>query len=98
MRRAKIKSAHVLRCAIYGCDFGLLGVALFLMLSLQTGGINNEIAFLLLMIFPLVATYRLMFAYKSYLRFDHPFLTVAASQIVVFLVMLNVLLYWTQRW
>jgi hypothetical protein len=97
MRRAKIKSAHVLRCAIYGCDFGLLAVTLFAAASMQVGP-NSSTAFIFVMIFPLVATYRLMFAYKLYLRFSHPLLTVAVSQIMVFLVMLNVLLYWTQRW
>lgn len=36
-----------------------------------------------------IVFYRLTIAYKHYLRFDHPFLTVLASQVIVALVFLN---------
>jgi hypothetical protein len=98
MRRAMIKPSHVLRCAIYGCDFALLAVALLATISFLPRTSYRSIPYLLIMILPIVATDRLAFAYKRYLRFSHPFLTVAASQIVVFLVMFDVLLNWTHWW
>jgi hypothetical protein len=98
MRRAMIKPGHVLRCAIYGCDFTLLAIALLATISLLPRDYGRSIPYLLMIVFPIVATYRLAFAYKRYLRFSHPFLTVAASQIVVFLVMFDVLLNWTHWW
>jgi hypothetical protein len=38
-----------------------------------------------------VAGYRLIVAYRHYLRFDHPTLTVLAAQIVALLVFLNIM-------
>ena len=98
MRRAMIKPGHVLRCAIYGCDFALLAIALLATILLLPRDYSRSTAYPLMMIFPIVATYRLAFAYKRYLRFSHPFLTVAASQVVVFLVIFDVLLNWTRWW
>ena len=98
MRRAMIKPSHVLRCAMYGCDFVLLAIALLATISFLPRTSYRSIPYLLMMILPIVSTYRLAFAYKRYLRFSHPFLTVAASQIVVFLVMFDVLLNWTHWW
>jgi hypothetical protein len=97
MRRAKIKFAHVLRCAIYGCNFGFLAAGVLGLLWLL-GGLNQSAGYILLLIFPIVGTYRLAFAYEQYLRFSHPFLTVAASQFVVLLAMLDVIVNWTNWW
>jgi hypothetical protein len=98
MRRARIKPSHVVRCAIYGCDLGLLAIVLLAIISFRSEGFDRSIPYHVLMILPIVATYRLMFAYRYYLRFSHPFLTVAASQIVVFLLVFDVLLNWTHWW
>jgi len=40
-----------------------------------------------------VVEYRLVMAYRHYLRFDRPFLTILASQVIAGLLVLNVLLY-----
>jgi hypothetical protein len=98
MRRARIKTGHVLRCAIYGCDFSFLLAAILVALSFSFGWRDRSDAFVLMMICPLVALYRLTFAYKRYLRFNHPFFTVLASQVMVFLATFVVLLNWTQWW
>lgn len=82
MRRAKIRNAHLLRCAIYGCDFPLLAGAI-LMAMLSSGGGPQEQATAAAVVCPWIAGYRLTFAYRNYLRFDHPFLTVVASQVIV---------------
>jgi len=39
----------------------------------------------------LVATYRLTVAYRKYMRFDRPLLTIAAAQAVVLLIVVNLL-------
>jgi hypothetical protein len=98
MRRARIKTGHVLRCAIYSCDFGLLLAAILLILSFDSAGQRWSDTYLLLMICPILALYRLTFAYKRYLRFSHPFFTVLASQVMVFLATFIVLLNWTHWW
>jgi hypothetical protein len=98
MRRARIKTGHVLRCAIYGCDFGLLVAAVLLIISLYPGWPQRSDAYLLLLICPILALYRLTFAYKRYLRFSHPFFTVLASQVMVFLATLIVVLNCTKWW
>ena len=97
MRRAKIKFSHVLRCAIYGCDFGFL-MAMLLGWLWVTGNLNQSAGYILLVIFFFVATNRLGQAYEYYLRFSHPVLTVAASQIVVLLAMLDIVVNWTNWW
>jgi hypothetical protein len=98
MRRAKIKTSHVLRCAIYGCDFCLLLTALLTLLSFWWRWDVKSVAYMVLLPCSILATYRLTFAYKRYLRFSHPFLTVLASQIVVFLVIFDVMVNWMGWW
>jgi hypothetical protein len=105
MRRAKVSPAHVLRAAVYGCDFGLLAVAAAAVLYGITAGDRPLAA--MIPVWPLsrfarpmllaialcavVATYRLSFAYGRYLRFHRPLLTVLASQLLVALLVLVVL-------
>ena len=117
MRRAKVSPAHVLRAAVYGCDFGLMicitaAVVFspaevgyprllrgpFLGSQLPSGPFPPRDMPLLLVLATcgLVATYRLAVAYRLYLRFDRPLLTVAASQVIVLLLVLLALL-WTVK-
>ena len=52
---------------------------------------------LIWLVIALAGVYRLWQAYRHYLRFDHPFGTVLASQCVVGLFMLN-LFFWVVLW
>ncbi len=98
MRRAHLDGRHVLRVAVYGCDFGLLlatlMVAAAVLIAHATGlrtwldeAPAHGVAPLLGVVLACaaVATYRLSFAYARYLRFDRPVLTVLAAQAVVVL-------------
>lgn len=97
MRRAKVRAAHVVRVVVYCGDVFLWTGAAFALLGLLrwTGILSRgrmwddalaarqtATAFLLL---ALVAAYRLGVAYRRYLRFDHPWATVVAAQVVVLL-------------
>ncbi len=96
MRRAQVRWTHVLRVALYGCDFGLL-IAAFCVVTgcLMTQSTDLRIwarhapshaaapAVALVLACAAVATYRLRLAYARYLRFDHPTLTVVAAQVIV---------------
>jgi hypothetical protein len=101
MRRARIRPVHVARCVVYSFDAvvwlaaGLFAaaaatMALALLLSKRDFTLLTVIDFAAFLLVPLVV-YRLVTAYKHYLRFDHPFLTVLASQVIAGLVVLNVL-------
>jgi hypothetical protein len=98
MARAKINMAHVLRAVIYGCDFGLTMALLQAYLFQNTGRHVDEGWNCVVIAFAcgVVGTYRLSFAYSRYLRFHLPFLTVLASQVIVFLVVFVVLLQYTK--
>ncbi len=101
MKRAKVNPRHVLRCVAYSFDMavwvGVLGIAATVlvaasgrmsMMSIFAMGalIALECLSLLFMI------HRLWVAYRRYLRFDRPFATIVASQVIVGLTALNVLL------
>ena len=98
MRRAKVKSDHVLRCVLYSCDaglyVGLLG-ALVVPPAVQwlLPGYPAQFAFLMAAAFVFAAFtgHRLAAAYRHYLRFDHPTATALASQAIVLLAVLVVL-------
>ena len=101
MRRARVRPGHVLRCVIYAGDvfiwWGLLLVlrALADWISMtrdywdDTQAVQQTTGAFLFMAIP--AVYRLGVAYRRYLRFDRPWLTVLASQVVVFLIYVTVL-------
>jgi hypothetical protein len=106
MRRAKIANAHVLRCVLYSFDLlfwiGALTIGLSVASMLIAGSLPRQSAHvfliglaLLLLLFLPVAVYRLWWAYRLYLRFDHAFGTVFASQLIVFLAIFNVLMLLT---
>lgn len=103
MRRARVRASHVLRCAIYSGDvlvwFALAGgiVAVTgLHVWLSTGGgwsVSAVGLFLMLLIAtPLVYTYRLVVAYRRYLKFDHAVATVLTSQVIAGLCLLIVVM------
>jgi hypothetical protein len=93
MRRARVKVVHVLRCVVYSFDV-LLWVTLAAMLMdllevvpdpyqiLQV--LRNGVEWVWLAIVVLVI-YRLIMAYRLYLRFDHPAATVLATQVICLL-------------
>ena len=100
LRKAKVRAVHVLRVAVYGCDFGLLLTAVIATAApfgksvptpfgLPSGsGVDYQVAGALLVAAATcaaVATVRMTFAYAQYLRFDRPLMTVLSAQAIVFL-------------
>lgn len=94
-KRARIRTAHVLRCAVYSAD-AYFWLALLLLLTslaptfrltpLSGRGDGPELIFTLAVLaFAGVVLYRLNAALRLYLRFDRPFATALASQAIVFL-------------
>ena len=94
LRQAQVHTGHVLRVAVYGCDFGLLvGVAVlgFVPVAGRRFARSDDgtaLAYLALFC-GAVAAVRLSVAYGRYLRFHWAVATVLASQVVV------VLFVWT---
>jgi hypothetical protein len=100
MRRAKIKTGHVLRCVVYCTDVIFwLGLVLLVLtpahvLALQ--GIRWWLGFMTvsavccILLFAESTSYRLIAAYRLYLRFDHPAATVLLSHLVASLILLNI--------
>jgi hypothetical protein len=98
MRRAKVRPAHVFRCAIY-CGDIILWNALFELGAIGLFAYNRwrisdglvpalSIAGVAVL---LVNSARLVSAYKDYMRFDHVIATVFASQLMVALAILALL-------
>jgi len=91
MRRARVRSTHVLRCVLYSADVSLwlaapVGVAM--LLTWGPGGwpprnpldaLSGFVATGLWMLL----TFRLFKAYQLYLRFDHALVTILASQVIL---------------
>jgi hypothetical protein len=112
MRRSRIKPVHVLRCVLYSSDqmlwvgllvAGIVAYEAYVLLSLGVPLPGAEFRFLGPLAAGILATvwsvYCLASAYRHYLRFDHPLLTVLAAQVVVVLlvavVAINLLVYFT---
>ena len=106
MRRAKVKTVHVVRCLVYTFDvlawLGLLLtgwtlLAIWIPAAVPTRG--ESVGTLLLTLAPVVVliVIRLTAAYKRYMRFDHACSTVVASQVIALLLALNVALLW-ENW
>lgn len=106
MRRARIRSIHVLRCALYTGDLALwwaVGAAMMLGTDFAQYGIGRvmwsvspwmtwlPVLSLGVLIF---ATFRLTFAIRNYLRFRHAFMTSILVQIMVVLVIFKLSLDW----
>ncbi len=103
MRRARVKPVHVLRCVVYSLDVGLwVGLAVVIatvstIVVTPWATFNQGLTAGLVMLSlatALVAVYRLWVAYRKYLQFDHPFLTVWSSQTIVSLCLVWFLLNW----
>ncbi len=104
MRQAKVNRMHVLRSVLYSFDVVLwiaLGQLLMIFFMLLAQGVRLTVLTLtgpgalvaltvLLLIF---GSFRLWTAYRLYLRFNRPFATVLASQIIVFLIASNCILF-----
>ncbi|HEX8522405.1 MAG TPA: hypothetical protein VF669_09125 [Tepidisphaeraceae bacterium] len=99
MRRAKVRAVHVMRCAVYACDFfwlaAILSVAVLPALDWipwldfrLTAAIGQRLIFesMLVMLLAGICTWRLWRAYRLYLQFPHPLATVATSQVIVILI------------
>ncbi len=96
MRRARIRTAHTLRTVVYSFDplvWGLMPVVLFAVLVSTRGMESGLTAALVWPAGIVLCGWRLYRAYRHYLRFDHPFCTVLAGQIIVLLLMGNLLLF-----
>jgi hypothetical protein len=93
MKRAMVKRGHVLRCTLYGCDWTLWLGWLASLIVTEHFAVRWMPYFYPLASMPMLAAslfatytgYRLGCAYSRYLKFDRPYATVAAAQIVVFL-------------
>ncbi len=97
MGRARVKSVHVLRCVLYSSDAVLVAmplacIAYFLFVyGLRAGDVDEVLMCGVAMAVSWMA-FRIFVAYKLYLRFDHPFLTILATQLIVALLALAVAL------
>jgi hypothetical protein len=97
MRRARVKTVHVLRCVVYSSDPMIwAGIAMLALtgFALAADGAISEQQFIglseaLLAGLYLIVVTKLGAAYARYLRFDRPWATVIASQIVFALLVLN---------
>ncbi len=105
MRKAKVQRGHVLRCVLYSADASvaytvltMLGVAIVILSALMQhqANVRDYFALWLLILLWVMRMDKLVSAYRKYLQFDHPFLTVLASQIIVVLAT-GGLLFWGAR-
>jgi len=94
MGRAKIKTHHVLRCAVYSGDVilwaGLLGSGAVFWWVLQPWRWRVDDRVMMMLIFIAAAAIllnlgRLVSAYRNYLKFDHATATVLVAQLIVLL-------------
>lgn len=99
MRKAKVKTHHVMRCVLYSADLIVWCTLLLLWIPIEAfwlvihGAAPHSLTYIvtlfsfamaaLLML--LVFPYRLAIAYRRYLRFDHAIATVLIVQFVVVL-------------
>jgi len=101
MRRARIRPDHVARCVVYSFD-AVLWTAAAVVIAEVAGffvdlyGGSDVLEFVMVNAVPLACLllvpsvpYRLWMAYRLYLRFDRPLLTVLASQAIALLVLIN---------
>jgi len=108
MRRAKVRTDHVLRCVVYSFDVGVW----FALLSLAATAFAIVKAFFTMSSWPasdgeaavrgigfvgismLVVTWRMTQAYKRYMGFDHALATIVAAQVITMLLVLNWIGFW----
>jgi hypothetical protein len=100
MRRAHVKPSHVVRCAIYSGDlifwYSLLAAGAVLLVgpTYLSWPIANFLLFLTLgaILTGIVIAVRMWIAYRRYMKFDHAFATILASQIIVVLTIFTLLM------
>jgi hypothetical protein len=102
MRRARIKPVHVLRCVVYSFDAVFWWGWTWLLISAVLGTLAilhaewwywfQQYVLVAQLLWLLFTTYDLIIAYRTYLRFDHPIATVLASQLIVGLLAIVLLL------
>lgn len=99
MRRARVRTIHVLRCVVYcsdACVWVMLVATLALIAALAADmtGLAERFAaeggFLsvwgaAVLLYAGTFMYRITIAYSRYLKFDHCFLTILAAQVIAFL-------------
>jgi hypothetical protein len=101
MFRARLRSAHVLRCVVYAGDVAVLyaavaAVGVTVVASARLRPYDDTRAAVVLIPLAacyLVACWRLVAAYRHYMRFDRPGAAILASQVIALLAGLVVLVY-----
>lgn len=101
MRKARVRKMHVLRCIIYSADIAAWAAIAGLSMIFACFALGALFGFdwfatllawisigSMLVVIAVGFCYRLGTAYRMYLKFDHPFLTILSSQIIVFLAFL----------
>jgi len=97
MRKAKVRRDHVGRCISYSADIVLWPILPLCVLTLLNGAAGSpnqweeEIAWTVLIsivLIWLIFAWRLVFAYRYYLRFDHAVGTIFSVQLIIFLLVL----------
>ena len=91
LRRARLRTTHVLRCVLYSADVVVWCAAAVAVIALfawvgRTGTARSPLGddwVLAPLAVGLWLSYRLFVAYRLYLRFDHALATVLASQVIV---------------
>jgi hypothetical protein len=106
MRQAKVRAAHVLRCAIYSGDiilwYGLFATCMagWLIAAGSSFRRQHELVTLLFrgaLIAVAINFVRLVVAYRRYLRFSSPIATILASQAIVILAIFVIFVYAFER-
>jgi len=99
MRKVNVGAHHVQRCVIYSADVMFWPVVPLCVMLVYNGlsptrEWDEPIAWTLLIEFIvvwLVMTWRLVSAYRHYLRFDHPAGTILSIQLMIFLLLLLII-------
>ena len=101
MHIAKVNPSHVFRCVVYCLDICLwcgVFVAIVALLPVSGVGLREEMLLVLagwataMSVF--LFAFRMCLAYRLYMRFNHAIATVIATQVIVGLVVINVLIFW----
>ena len=106
MRRARVRTVHVLRCVIYSADAAALGaLAVGAAWFFYDSWLGSRVAYrsvwrefgssrgvpIVATVLFAILTYRLSVAYRRYLRFDRPLATAIASQVMIALLTLKLM-------
>jgi hypothetical protein len=87
MNRARVRRVHVLRCAVYSGDVAVWAAVPWLVALLFPDDLRREeaamTALAIAVVLWIVASYRLLTAYRYYLRFENAGGVVLATQVIV---------------